>query len=375
MTQTTQTAPAAAPAAAGMPDSQPIPLLEMTLSFPQTALWNDSSDPEQLRRSISFGAVGATCNPVIALSAIKADLPRWSRRIAELAAERPTATESELGWAVVEELSVEAAELLLPAFEEHRGLNGRLSIQTDPRLHRDPEALVAQAERFAALAPNVIVKIPATATGLVAIEEATFRGISINATVSFSVAQAVAVAEAVERGLERREAAGLSTDGMGPVATIMGGRLNDWVKVAAERAGILFEPGVLDWAGVAALKKAYRVFQERGYRTRVLSAAFRTHLLLSELVGGDLVISPPFEWQDQINRNGLALPSRIDEPVDPEILDALLQLPDFRAAYEVDGMSPEEFETFGPTRRTLRQFLEADEALDTLVRDVLVPAP
>src|SRR5690606_20890315 len=133
----------------------------------------DSADPAQLARSIGFGARGATCNPVIALAAIQADLPRWTQRLRELAAERPTAGESELGWAVVEELSVEAARLLEPAFEATGGRDGRLSIQTDPRLHRDAGALVAQAERFAALAPNIIVKIPATAVGLEAIEEAT----------------------------------------------------------------------------------------------------------------------------------------------------------------------------------------------------------
>lgn len=351
------------------------PLAQMTAANPQTALWNDSADPAQLRRSIEFGAVGATCNPVIALAAIKADLPRWQARIAELAAQRPTASESELGWAVVEELSVEAAELLLPAFEEHQGRNGRLSVQTSPRLHRDPEALLAQAERFHALAPNIIVKIPAMAAGLVAIEEATFRGISINATVSFSVAQAVAVAEAVERGLDRRTEAGLPIAGMGPVATIMGGRLDDWIKSVAAREGLLFEPGVLDWAGVAALKRGYQIFQERGYRTRILSAAFRNHLHLSELVGGDLVISPPFDWQVKINDNALALPSRIDEPVPAAILDALNEIADFRAAYDPDGLAVEEFENFGPTRKTLRQFLEADEALDQIVRDIVVPAP
>lgn len=352
------------------------PLARMTREHPQTALWNDSADPVQLSRAISWGAVGATCNPVIALAAIEADLPRWTARLGALAKDLPTATESELGWLVVQELSVEAARLLLPAFEESGGRNGRLSIQTDPRLHRDAGALVRQAEQFAALAPNIIVKIPATQVGIEAIEEVTYRGISVNATVSFTVAQAVAVAEAVERGLDRREREGLPVEELGAVATIMGGRLDDWLKIVAAREGLLLPPGVLDWAGVAALKNAYRIFQERGYRTRVLSAAFRTHLHLSELVGGDLVISPPFEWQDSINRNGLALPSRIDSPVDPEILETLLRsLPDFRAAYEPDGLTAEEFAGFGPSRRTLRQFLEADAQLDALVRDVLVAAP
>ena len=119
------------------PDVGTLPLREAADTTP-TVLWNDSADPVELRRSIAFGAVGATCNPVIALAAIRAHLDVWGPRIRALAEERPTATESQLGWAVVEELSVEAARLLEPAFAASGGRDGRLSIQTDPRLHRDP---------------------------------------------------------------------------------------------------------------------------------------------------------------------------------------------------------------------------------------------
>ena len=62
-------------------------------------------------------------------------------------------------------------------------------------------------------------------------------------------------------------------------------------------------------------------------------------------------------------------------PVDPKILDALSTMPEFLKAYEVEGMSPSEFASFGATRATLRQFLAADEELDHIVRDILVPAP
>ncbi len=99
-------------------------------------------------------------------------------------------------------MSVKAAALLKPVFDREKGKNGRLSIQTDPRLYRDAERIVSQAVHFNELAPNMIVKIPVTKAGVEAIEEATYRGISINATVSFTLPQAVAVAEAVERGLK-----------------------------------------------------------------------------------------------------------------------------------------------------------------------------
>jgi transaldolase len=341
-----------------------------------TRLWNDSATPSELSASIGWGAVGATCNPVIALAALRGDLPRWQQRIAAYAAEHPTASESDIGWAMVRELSVEAAQLLTDSFAAHAGRNGRLSVQTDPRLYRDAKALAEQAVEFDRLAPNIIVKVPATETGIQAMEEATYRGVSINATVSFTVPQALAVAEAIERGLQRREGDGHDVSAMGPVCTIMVGRLDDWMKAVVARDGIDVEPGSLEWAGVAAFKQAYRHFGERGYRTRLLSAAFRNTLHWSEFVGGDVVISPPFEWQVRINESGLEPLHRIDEPVAAEVVDELYtKIPDFRRAFDAEGMARAEFQDYGATRKTLRQFLGACAELEALVRDVLLPDP
>ena len=160
-------------------------------------------------------------------------------------------------------------------------------MQTNPTFWRTPEPMLDQGVHFASLAPNIIVKFPATAVGIAVMEEATYRGVNVNCTVSFSVAQAVAAAEAVERGLRRREAEGLPIDDMGPVITIMMGRLEDWLRVLAERDGIVCDPDALPWAGVAVFKRAYRIFQERGLRARLLGAAIRHHYHWSELIGGD----------------------------------------------------------------------------------------
>ena len=355
------------------------PLEQMTSAEP-TVLWNDSADPRELTQSIAWGAVGATCNPVIAVQCIKNDLPRWSARMTQIAAERPTASESEIGWQVVQEISLEAAKLLVPAFERYGGRNGRLSMQTDPRLARDAQALANQAEHFSALADNIIVKIPATQTGLRAIEDAVRRGVNVNVTVSFTVAQAVAAAEAIERGLDARTAAGLPNDSIGNVVTIMVGRLDDWLKDLAGRGelaeGAELADGDLEWAGIAAAKRAYRIFQERGFRSRLLVAAFRSTQQWSEFIGGDVVISPPFAWQEKIQASGIVPADRMDVPVDAAIIERLTAaFPDFVRAYEPDGMTPAEFDSFGATRKTMRQFLEADEELDRLVRDILWPAP
>jgi transaldolase len=351
------------------------PLQQMTRST-RTRLWNDSAALDELAYSIEQGAVGATCNPVIALGILKKEAATWRPRIARLLDEMPAANEDEIGWKLVEELSVRAAKLLEPAFAANRGRDGRLSIQTDPRKYRNTRAIVDQAEIFSRLATNMIVKIPATRAGIPAIEEAIYRGISTNATVCFTLPQSVAVAEAVERGLRRREAEGREIASMGPVCTIMVGRLDDWLKVVLDKNPITVDPGILEWAGVAVFKKTYQLFQARGYRLRLLSAAFRNHMHWSELIGADAVISPPFAWQKRFNAGDIEVVPRIDEQVDPEIIESLLaHFPDFRRAYAVDGLSIDEFDAFPPTVRTLRQFIGAVSDLDALVRDVMLPNP
>jgi transaldolase len=358
------------------PVSYKSPLHQMTQTSP-TCLWNDSAAIEELTYSLEHGAVGATCNPVIALSVLKMEMRYWADRIRNLIAiEMPTATEDEIGWRVIEEMSVNGAKLLEPTFEAQRGRNGRLSIQTDPRQYRNTQAILDQATRFSQLAPNMIVKIPATRAGIPAIEEATYRGISINATVSFSLPQCIAVAEAVERGLRRREREGKEIATMGPVCTIMVGRLDDWLKIVMEREKISTDPGYLEWAGVAVFKKTYAIFRERGYRIRLLSAAFRNHMHWSEFIGGDVVISPPCPWQKRYNASDVPIVSRIDTPVDGRIVDDLVKrFPDFRRAWTEDGLSLDEFDSFGPTVRTLRQFNAACTDLAVLVRDLMLPNP
>ena len=78
----------------------------------KTVLWNDSADPKELKDALTWGIVGATCNPVIALSALKADKVHWDGRIKDYAKAHPTATEDAIGWEMVKELSVSACALL-----------------------------------------------------------------------------------------------------------------------------------------------------------------------------------------------------------------------------------------------------------------------
>ncbi len=338
-----------------------------------TVLWNDSCAIGELSSSIEHGALGATCNPVIVWNVLKQEWDLWKDRIPQIIKENPAATEDDIAWKLIEEMSVKAAGLMNTIFEREKGKNGRLSIQTDPRLYRDAKRIVSQAVHFSKLAPNIIVKIPVTKAGVEAIEEATYLGVSINATVSFTLPQAIAVAEAVERGLVRREKEGKDISTMGPVCTLMVGRLDDWLKIVAEKENIIANPEILDWAGVAVMKKAYKIYKERGYRLRLLSAAFRNHRHWSEFIGGDVVISPPWQWQKRFNASDVTVENRMDTPVDPGIIAELeRKFVDFRRAYNENGMTVEEFDGYGATIKTLGQFCQATTDVIAKMRDMML---
>jgi transaldolase len=300
----------------------------------------------------------------------------WEDRIRALIHENLSWSESEITWKLIEEMSVHGAGFLMPTYEKNHGKKGQLSIQTNPAFYRNAEAITEQAILFDRLAPNMIVKIPVTKAGVKAIEEVTYQGVSINATVSFTVPQAIAVAQAIERGLKRRITEGRSIEEMTPVCTIMVGRTDDWMKVLAKRDEIDIDPSYLDWAGIACMKKAYDIYQQRGYRTRLLSAAYRHLGHWSEFIGGELIVSLPYEWQLKANASDIEVKERMSNPVDPKFVETMYdKIPDFRKAYDEDGMTVDEFDDYGATVRTLRGFITSAHDLMGEVRDFMLPNP
>ncbi len=350
-------------------------LFEMTRTT-DTDYWNDSCAVSELEYAIPRGAVGATTNPVIVYNVLKKEYDLWEDRILEIIRENPEADEDQVAWQLIEEMAVKGAELLYPVFERENGLKGRISIQTNAKYYRDAERMADQAVKFDGLAPNMQVKMPATKAGIKAIEEATYRGVNINATVCFTVPQALAVGEAVERGLRRREKEGHDTSKMTPVCTIMVGRLDDWLKIVADKEGIITDPAYLDRAGVATMKRAVRLYRERGYRTRMLTAAYRNRLHWSELIGGNIIHTIPYKWQVRYNNSDVEIKNTTDEDESPVMVEELRRkFDDFKKAYDPDGMTVEEFDAFGATLRTLRGFIGGYNMLLDIIRDLMIPNP
>jgi transaldolase len=175
--------------------------------------------------------------------------------------------------------------------------------------------------------------------------------------VSFTVPQALAIAERCRAGRQRAIRNGVKPGEC--FAVIMIGRLDDYLReVAADNRAPVSESDIRQ-AGLAVTKRAYRIYRERGYEAVLLVAALRGPYHLTELAGAELVMSiapAPQEWfvADDHPRE-----ERIDREIDPAVVQRLGSMPEFRKAFEPDGMSPEDFMAYGATQRTLSQFVEA----------------
>jgi len=149
-----------------------------------------------------------------------------------------------------------AADLFRPIHEATNGVDGWVSLEVSPTLAYDAASTVTAARDLHRRAgrPNLFIKIPGTAEGIPAIEEATFAGVPVNVTLLFSREQYVAAAQAYIRGIERRVAAGLNPH-VGSVASVFVSRWDSAVadEVPAELKGRL---------GIAIAQRTYKAYRD-----------------------------------------------------------------------------------------------------------------
>jgi transaldolase len=322
-------------------------------------LWNDSCALNELKDAVSEGFVGATSNPVIVAQAVNADKARLLPVLDGIIRDNPRATEDEIAWKLIGVVVTEAAAVL-------KG-KGVLCAQVSPKWWRDPQRMFEHGKELAALADNIAIKAPAVPAGIEAMEELVAGGIPVNATVSFSVSQAVAVAEAIARGEKRAKRAPRS------VITIMIGRVDDHVKRVVDKEKITLDPAAIHWSGIAVFKNAVKVFKDRGLKTTLLAAAYRHQLHWSELIGPGVIQTIPYAWWKQFNASEHTPQKTLDNPVDEKLVASLRKIADFRKAHDDGGMKADEFASYGATVHTLKQFLDGYSGLVSLVRDRMLP--
>ena len=330
--------------------------LNWVISHTKTKWWHDSAEPAELDLGLARGAVGVTTNPYLSnLSVNRNRRGGWAGEIeAVLAQKLPAEAKAE----ELMRIAVTSAARKLEA--EHRrsgGAMGYVCAQVNPSRAGDREAMLGMANRFHAWAPNIAVKLPATAAGLDVLEECVAQGITATATVSFTVPQVLAVAERCRKGVRRAGAEGRRPGRC--FAVIMIGRLDDYLREVAQDSRSGLAESDIRQAGLAVTKRAYSIYQERGYEAVLLVAALRGDYHLTELAGADLVMSIAPAFQEPFITKDFVREQRIGNEIPRDVIERLGRLPEFVRAFEPDGMHPKDFISYGVTQRTISQFIEA----------------
>ncbi|HEV3145959.1 MAG TPA: transaldolase family protein, partial [Gemmataceae bacterium] len=174
-----------------------------------TKVWLDSVDPDEVERNRTFGATGATSNPIIISDIIKSG--RLDKRLTELF--RTGLSDEAIAWALADELVLMAQKVFEPVWRQTKGDDGYVSFELDPLLE-DADCKLSVAERtkryidlgkkWSAGQKNRMIKVPATPGGLGALEELVASGVTINVTLVFSERQYIAARDACWRGAQRR---------------------------------------------------------------------------------------------------------------------------------------------------------------------------
>ncbi len=279
------------------------------------SLWLDNITREMLDRGTlgryiaELSVTGLTSNPTIFDHAI-------AKSSAYDAAIRIHHESGKRGEQVFFELALEdltrAADLFRPIYERTNGVDGWVSLEVSPLLANDTESTIAEAKRLfeRAARPNLFIKIPGTAQGVPAIEEAIFAGVPVNVTLLFSREHSLAAAEAFVRGIERRVDAGLRPD----VASVASLFVSRWDAAVVGKVPAALE----NQLGIAVAKRTYKAYRDllaSDRWLRLAGAGARPQRLLWASTGNKDPAAP-----DTLYVEALAAPDTINTIPDKTLL-------------------------------------------------------
>ncbi|GIG29426.1 transaldolase [Cellulomonas marina] len=333
------------------------------------AVWLDDLSRERLRTGnladlvAHHGVVGVTTNPSIFASALaKGDA--YDEQLRELAAQG--ADVEDAVFRITTDDVREAADVLRPVYDATDGVDGRVSIEVDPRLARDTEKTVASAKALWSTVdrPNVFIKIPATIEGLPAITAVLAEGISVNVTLIFSLERYRAVLDAFLTGLEQAKEKGIDLAPVASVASFFVSRVDAAIDKRLDELGTEEAAALRGKAALANARLAYGAYQEvaASDRWKALAAAgakpqrplwastgvkdpaYPDTLYVQELVVAGVVNTMPAgtleATEDHAEITGDTVTGRTEES--QEVVDRLaalgVSLDEVTEALEVDGL-------------------------------------
>ncbi len=342
-------------------------LSRMTFAGETNTYWgNDYA--AHLKAAMRRGAALVTTNPVLVNVARKEQPEYWTAVRDELRAKHAGFSPVEMAYALTIQVVVQNARLMRPIWELTEGRSGYVSLQLSPECANDAETMISEAkwvyERLSEElggVPNTVFKVPGTKAGIEVAGELTASGMGVNVTVNYSLPQQIAFAGIIEK----RSIAPVS------FRTQMDGRLDDPVGEELQAAGVGDWEEVKKWCTTLIRQREYRLLSKDPQAGGVgcgksfpLPAAGRGPWNILRSIHNEpevpiyLTIFP--DRQKEFDSEPRELnPRGMWDEAPAGYRDKLLQSNLFRQAYEPDGMTVEEFDTFLPTVRTLTQFCES----------------
>jgi len=273
-----------------------------------------------LRAYVNKGLRGVTSNPSIFADAIaKSDV--YDDQIQKLALDGKSPEE------IYEELAIEdsrmAADVLRPVFDENDGNDGYFSLEVNPHLAHDRMGTINEAFRLfkAVDRPNIMIKVPATAEGIMAFKELTEEGLNINVTLMFSLAQYDLVAEAFISALEKRVANVYNLKPIASVASLFVSRVDIKVDEMLDALNTPKAKSLKGKIGIANAKMAYQHFKKFFLNERWEHLTDKRARLQRVLYGSTGTKNP--DYSDVMYVDNLIGPNTVNT-VPPETLEAFL---------------------------------------------------
>jgi transaldolase len=316
-----------------------------------THFWINNPTAVELDKAIAAGAVSCTTNPAYCSKLITAETAYLHSVIDEVI--RTTRDDEQAAIRVYQRTCQRLMKRFQRLYELSGGRCGFVTMQDDPRLEHDPDAIIRCVLENRKLGPNYMAKIPVVAGGMEAIETCVAENIPICATEIFTLTQAIEICERYQRAAART--------GNHPAffVTHISGIFDEYVEKVAKRERLTLSPEALRQGGCAIARKEYALLKQRGYAGILLGGGARgTHHFL-ELVGGTLDVTINWSTAQEILDANPPLVSRIDAEPDPRVIKELNdKVPAFRQCYAEDGLPPEKFADFGPVQLFRNAFLK-----------------
>jgi transaldolase len=301
------------------------------LSAAGVSVWLDDLSRERLQTGnlaeliATKSVVGVTTNPSIFQAALSKGTA-YDAQVAELA-ERGADVDATIRTVTTDDVR-NACDVLAKQYETSGGVDGRVSIEVDPRLAHDTDKTILQAIELWKIVdrPNVLIKIPATEAGLPAITAVIAEGISVNVTLIFSVERHKLVIDAYLKGLEAAKEAGHDLSRIHSVASFFVSRVDTEIDKRLEEIGTEEALALRGQAGVANARLAYAAYEEvfvGGDRFTALQADggtvqrplwastgvknpdYSDTLYVTELVGPNTVNTMPEKTMDAVADHGV----------------------------------------------------------------------